>query len=216
MLVLSSWINSTADLLSIPHETVHENNTMRKVELYSDRSIAQLNLTNYRRFFFVRHPFERLVSAYYNKFVDGNNGRTYQLNIGTKIVRMFRPHPSAESLEKGNDVTFPEFVSFVVHQWKRRRIEPIDVHWRPMVDLCLPCSINYDMIGKFETLQQDLTLLLRSIGQGPMMRLIQQSTSSPITNAARLDNAMKKLSSQQRESLATIYKDDFDLFNYSP
>ena len=31
-----------------------------------------------------------------------------------------------------------------------------DEHWRPMVKNCNPCSVNYDLIGHLETLNDDL------------------------------------------------------------
>ena len=58
------------------------------------------------------------------------------------------------SLETGEDVTFEEFVQYVLQQADVGQ-DRLDSHWRPQYNLCQPCHINYDFIGHYETLRQD-------------------------------------------------------------
>ena len=37
-----------------------------------------------------------------------------------------------------------------------------DEHWAPMVKNCNPCSVNYDLIGHLESLNEDLEVRTRS------------------------------------------------------
>ena len=37
-----------------------------------------------------------------------------------------------------------------------------DEHWTPMVKNCNPCSVNYDLIGHIESLNDDLEVSTRS------------------------------------------------------
>ena len=37
-----------------------------------------------------------------------------------------------------------------------------DEHWTPMVKDCNPCSVNYDLIGHIESLNDDLEVGMRS------------------------------------------------------
>ena len=66
------------------------------------------------KFIWVRHPFERILSAFHNKlehpFTD-----EFQLRYGRKIVKNFRPKASEESLEHGDDVSITEFIKYLVN-----------------------------------------------------------------------------------------------------
>ncbi|KAL9964630.1 hypothetical protein ACROYT_G028294 [Oculina patagonica] len=71
-------------------------------------------LKTYFKFTFVREPFERLLSAYKDKFlhprqfVAGN--RRILESHGREILKHFRPNSSQRSFEELNDITFREFV----------------------------------------------------------------------------------------------------------
>ena len=41
---------------------------------------------------------------------------------------------------------------------------PRNQHWRQYEKLCHPCVINYDFIGRLETLENDAPLLLKMAG----------------------------------------------------
>lgn len=62
----------------------------------------------------MRHPFERILSAFHNKlehpFTD-----EFQLRYGRKIVKNFRPYASESSLEHGNDVSITEFIKYLTN-----------------------------------------------------------------------------------------------------
>lgn len=183
---------------------------MQKLEPYSTADIIRHGMGNYTKLVFVRHPFERLISAYHDKFVD-QNSTVYQLGIGTGIIRKYRPHPSESSLTNGNDVTIPEFVSYVIDEWKSGRRQ-LDVHWRPMVDLCLPCSIDYDIVGKFETLNHDVEFLLKKLDESSIIKLFQLAKPPPSTSSMK--QFINQLSQQQLIDLFHVYEDDFRIFGY--
>ncbi len=185
---------------------------MRKFEPYGVADLIKHGMANYTKMIFVRHPFERLVSAYRDKFADGNNSSTvYQLGSGTEIVRKYRAEPSELSLKHGHDVTFPEFVSYVIDQWTEGRRQ-LDVHWRPMIDLCLPCSMEYDIVGKFETLHQDVEFVLHKLKETGMSKLFR--SSRPASTASLWKQTMDQLGQKQLGELYRIYEDDFRVFGY--
>ena len=70
-------------------------------------------LNTYSKLIFVRHPFTRVLSAYRNKLANKENA-VFNLGIGKKIIRKYRANPSNESLRRGHDVTFEEFVKFLL------------------------------------------------------------------------------------------------------
>ena len=102
---------------------------------------AMTYIKDYYKFLIVRNPYERLISAYADKFNDVPDRRYYHMRYGKTIIRLFRKNPTRDALSKGNDVTFPEFISYVIYQWKHR--VGFDEHWKPITDTCQPCSIRW-------------------------------------------------------------------------
>lgn len=49
--------------------------------------------------------------------------------------------------------TFAEFVAFLLDE--HRRQAALDMHWTPIAQFCTPCQIRFDIIAKFETLDED-------------------------------------------------------------
>ena len=190
---------------------VHEENQMKKFETFNNAEIIKNRLANYTKLIVVRHPFERLVSAYIDKFVKRNT-TFYQQGIGRDIIRKYRTHPSELSLQSGNDVTFTEFVNYVIGEWTAGRRQ-LDVHWRPMIDLCLRCSIDYDIIGKFETLNEDVDFLSKKLKEKRIQQLFKtQTRSASVFNVSK--KLMDQLNPKQMTDLYRIYSDDFEIFSY--
>jgi hypothetical protein len=217
MLILSGAVE-TNDLSLIPSQSVHEDNRMRKFEPYGAADAIRHGLGNYTKIIFVRDPLERLVSAYQDKFANGNSsGTVYQTGIGTEIIRKYRNRPTELSLKNGHDVTFTEFVSYVIDEWKDGRRQ-LDVHWRPVIDLCLPCSMEYDMVGKFETLHRDVDFLLQRLNESNISRLfIRPNRTRPTISLMQSQwnkRILSQLGYQQLSDLYRIYEDDFRLFGY--
>jgi hypothetical protein len=206
MLILSGQVE-TDDLSSIPSLTVHEQNPMRKLYANNLNDTVKNGTGNFTKFFFVRHPFERLVSAYLDKLA--RNNPIYHKILGTVIVRK---NPSRLSMEMGDDVTFPEFVNFIVDEWRDGK-RHLDVHWCPVVDLCLPCDMQFHFIGKFETLNQDVDYLLRKFNEIDLVRLFAGQPKAKTTSSLWKD-FMNLISPQQLSDLDRINADDFGLFGY--
>ena len=207
LMMLNNKTNAT-DVSRIDSDSAHKNNRMLTLAKYSNADVA-FRLKNYMKFTFVRHPFERLISAYNNKLVEDNS--FYRLNYGRKIIRRYRMNPSERSLELGDDVRFEEFVQYVIDEWKTGQL--MDVHWRPMADLCTPCYVHYDVIGKFETLKQDADFVLNSINQ---TRVHEFPRFHPAISKSSTKLYADQLTEEQLNSIFFhVYKYDFELFDYS-
>ena len=68
LMVLMGKTNAT-DPLDVDRTQAHHYKVFRRLNSYT-RSEAEFMLSNYTKFLFVRHPLERLLSAYRNKFVE--------------------------------------------------------------------------------------------------------------------------------------------------
>ncbi len=67
-MVLMGKTNAT-DPMDVDRTEAHQYKTFRRLNNYT-RSEAEFVLANYTKFLFVRHPMERFLSAYRNKFAD--------------------------------------------------------------------------------------------------------------------------------------------------
>lgn len=112
---------------------------------------------NYKTFLFVRNPYKRLFSGYVDKIFTPQ--MPFLLNYGIYIIKKFRKNPSEKSLRCGHDVSFTEFISYVIDSIKTKT--KANPHFTPMHRQCVPCEIRYDLIGHLETLQEDLKLLIK-------------------------------------------------------
>ncbi|XP_035217032.1 carbohydrate sulfotransferase 11-like isoform X2 [Stegodyphus dumicola] len=212
--VLLSLRNSeTKDPLSISGNETHQANAFQTLNLYSPDEIQQ-KLRHYWKFFFVRHPYERILSAYRNK-LEESYVDYFRTRFGTEIIKKFRVNPSEESLEKGHDVRFVEFIQYItslkVDDWKKAFNE----HWRPIFDLCFPCHVNYDFVGKYETLESDAKYILEKTGISKYVQFpdrLQSYKKTPTRNV--MQTYYRNISTELHRKLFEIYKEDFTLFEY--
>ncbi|XP_058265677.1 carbohydrate sulfotransferase 11 isoform X2 [Hemibagrus wyckioides] len=199
------------DPLAIPANEAHAPGRLRSLSEYSTAEINR-RLRTYLKFIFVRDPFERLVSAYRNKFTRSYN-TAFHKRYGTKIVQRHRANPRPEALEKGSDVSFEEFVYYLVDP-RTQREEPFNEHWERVHALCHPCLIRYDVVGKYESLAQDSRYVLKLAGAEGEVEFPASSKSTRTTEsmAAKFFN---NISPFYQKKLYNLYRMDFLLFNYS-
>ena len=99
-------------------------------------------------FTFVRHPFERLVSAFRDKFeLSRKYGYVYSRYAG-KILKQ----PAGINSRRP---TFKEFVKYLLIE----RLEEYNDHWLPYWLHCHMCEMEYDVIGKLETWNEDVEFI---------------------------------------------------------
>ena len=104
-------------------------------------------------FSFVRHPFERLVSAYKDMVI--GNGGMFMKSIG--YLKWFKISHS-----------FSDFVDLVIQEYNRsqctslykRECLNINEHWRSLSSKCSFCDITYDVVGKMEDFSEDVRYII--------------------------------------------------------
>jgi len=178
-----------------------------------DYPAAEKSLMEATRIVIVRHPFERVLSAYRDKLEDSQRGSEhgtmhYYRKYGRKIVS---EHRKSNATRK--EPTFEEFVEYLIHTDLSLYA---DDHWLPFYLFCTPCLVDYDFIVQFETFDEDFQLLLRRLDAGA-------SAAGPswrhVTHGGRTSNVAEtyfsKLSKSSVLQLARKYHLDFQLFNYN-
>ncbi|XP_069871546.1 carbohydrate sulfotransferase 13-like [Dipodomys merriami] len=203
--------DARADPRAIPAGEAHAPGRLPSLADFRPAEIRR-RLRDYLAFLFVREPFERLASAYRNKFARPYS-EAFQRRYGTRIVRRLRPRAHPEALARGHDVRFAEFLAYLLDP-RTRRDEPFNEHWERAHALCHPCRLRYDVVGRFETLAQDADFLLGLLG-APGLRF--PAAPPPRAAPAREQAArlFRDISPFYQRRLFDLYKLDFVLFNYS-
>ncbi len=168
------------------------------------RTLAYYNVTEtshrlntYFKFMAVRHPFDRLVSAWLEKV---------EFTEDDRIV-------SVSNLTKQHHQRFEKFVNDVANG-KRNS------HWDPQSYMCDPCRIKYDSIVKLETGSEDFPLILSKLkapdGQPNSMPTAHAKSSvSPTEKLNILTKFYAGINASVMEKLLEIYRNDFSLFGYT-
>lgn len=115
-------------------------------------------------------------------------------------------------MNTGSDVTFREFIQYLISEaLASSNDEDINEHWRPIFKMCLPCTIDYNFIVKYEHLIEDAEMVL------DMLKATH--IEFPMTRGSRtnkkLNSYFEQLSLQEIKKLYQFYQLDFRLFGYN-
>ncbi|KAI0226987.1 Carbohydrate sulfotransferase 11, partial [Lamellibrachia satsuma] len=211
LLIMSGKMNTT-DPKKLRPSLVHGELSyryLRTLVSYSPDEI-EYRLRNYFKVMFVRNPLERILSAYINKFTQ-KYSTYFRKRYGRRIVRRYRENPSEQSLQRGDDVTFNEFVQYILDPQTTQSIA-FNAHWRQYYKLCRPCIVNYDYIGKYETLAYDVRNVLRKLNVSNIR--FPASVSSGRRTADLVKSVYANISTEELHSLWKLYAVDFEMFGY--
>ena len=167
-------------------------------------------LNKYYKVTFVRHPLERLLSAYLSKIADNADNH---MNRGKKIFSRVKSEIITKTRKVTKDtnpqVTFEEFLEYVMMDNPYRFW--VDIHWNLYNDACHFCDVDFDFIGSFETLEDDVSYVLRK------MYSSEQDYWFPHCNPSDKKSAMeyyRSISKGLLDKLEKYYEMDFDLFGF--
>ncbi|XP_031780903.1 carbohydrate sulfotransferase 11-like [Nasonia vitripennis] len=188
---------------------------------------ADVLLSNTAKLLIVRHPFERLLSAYRDKLENSVAGREhgslhFYKRYGESIVRKYRdknrPTPSSNQVIRraglpapaGIEPTWREFVDYLINT---DLASYADDHWTPYYLYCTPCLINYDIIAKVETLWRDQAYAIHQLGLDQQIRpRWRHSTSNNVTDAATV--YFSQLTKEHVRKLHEKFRLDLEMFGY--
>ncbi|RXG53180.1 Carbohydrate sulfotransferase 11 [Armadillidium vulgare] len=190
------------------------------------------------KFMLVRHPFERLISAYRDKFENATQKYFYKL-YGEKMIQKFRDIPqkmgsykSKNEIEKILDAKIsyltlckysvpissgnpfanpigPTFEEFVKFVLS---YPTNDDHWRPYYIQCSLCHMDYHYVMRFENLANDSTNFLRVLN---LSNNISINWDNPTAKGPTNDNIgctyFQQISKNLAFKLFKKYEHDFKL-----
>ncbi|XP_025830160.1 carbohydrate sulfotransferase 9-like isoform X2 [Agrilus planipennis] len=119
---------------------------------YPRPSVKELEeaIENSLSFIIVRHPLERLLSAYRDKILLSKPG-SYHQKLGFQIIARYRSESDKRMFFRRRWPTFSEFVMYLLDLAKFNK--PFDMHWALVTQFCTPCMFNFKFIAHTETLE---------------------------------------------------------------
>ncbi|XP_070617458.1 carbohydrate sulfotransferase 12 [Erythrolamprus reginae] len=208
------------DPLDIPRKNVHNTSThftfnkfWRRYGKFS-RHLMKIKLKKYTKFLFVRDPFVRLISAFRSKFELANE--EFYRRFAVPMLKLYANYSSlppsvGEAFEGGFRVSFSDFIQYLLDP-RTEKLAPFNEHWRQVYRLCHPCQIDYDFVGKLETLDEDATYLLQLLKVDHLLHF-PPSYRNRTANSWEED-WFAKIPMAWRQRLYKLYEADFVLFGY--
>ena len=190
------------------------------------KEIEDINSSRLYKFVFLRHPFERLISAYHDKFVYTKQAEMMVPFVRHQIVKyIFKNLKKQENLKKLNlpfdiDMSFENFIDFVLQEASYAIISEQSKHWWPFSDSCKLCKIQYNFVGHLESLEEDVTCMLSRFVDYKLLHKMKDRTKTKVNDAGgRHTKEMSmqyfsKLSKDTILKLYELYKLDFMLGGY--
>ncbi|XP_072763609.1 carbohydrate sulfotransferase 14 isoform X2 [Anoplolepis gracilipes] len=195
---------------SIRRNLVQVNDIVRqKFQHDADFNKTHEEISKTKRFLIVRHPLERLLSAYRDKLEHIQGREYYYRRFGRRIALKYRqPGDNVTRLEP----TFAEFLRFIVNE------KYFDEHWAPYYRTCEPCALHYDYILKVETLDRDQNFLIQDAKLSDYLYDVRHPGNiNPhgATTRKMLDEYITEIPRSLLDQIYKIYENDYKLFNYS-
>jgi len=202
----SSWSKVFFSLkgVDVPASRLHE--AAQKFSLSSANTDLETSIANSLVFTIVRHPFERLVSAYRDKFELAKKYAYVYSHYANKVLNLSSPLQVA----KHRRPTFSEFVNYLL----RVPVDKFNDHWVPYWLHCHVCEMEYDIIGKMETITEDMDFIAQQSGLAAANISLPWANRKSSGDKVSLDY-FKGLSLNQVKGLYAIYKPDFEMFSYN-
>ena len=97
----------------------------------------------YTKFLNVRHPVEKLYSAWSQKFSKTHRNVNFYVKryIQNGLIQLNHPAP------ENYTCSFIDFIEY----WLNHKEKKYDYHWHSQVRHGMPCNLEYDIITKTET-----------------------------------------------------------------
>jgi len=168
------------------------------------------------RFMVVRHPFERILSAYRDKLEDlardleARDGFYYTM-YGKHIVAEYREHRGNRT-QQGREPTWREFVTYLLNT----PVTKFDEHWMPIWMLCSPCIVRYDVIAKMESFSEDTQFTLAQAGLEAKLTVEWKHRTGTGGSSDTIAEYFSQLTQSEVAALFRKYQLDFELYGYDP
>ena len=180
------------------------------VEMYSEK------LANYSKFMVVRHPLDRLLSAYYDKAFPHFMGKRRFIsamygNISEYALSHFHSNDSITQQDVENyNATLEEFAHYTLGHPNN--------HWDDTLIKCGHCFIDYDYILRLETMDIYAVKVLSrhypNVPSLPAYNSMRKTSAAQNIATSKTLTEFQKLNQSLIAQLTEKYKLSMDLFGY--
>ena len=169
-------------------------------------------LNNSLTLMLVRHPFERLLSAYTGKIASPFVRQHHETR--KEIIKKYRTDPSDRSLVP----SFREFILYILDVTDRG-LSPKQwayiVTWRPYYSICLPCNVTYDVIIELANQKEEERYVFAVKQDLEFLDTGVWEHNSNTNRDSRSEAMFAELSKNEVKLLYERYKIDMEMFNYT-
>lgn len=203
-MVSLSHLENKEEIINLPqrlfHSYISHTLTLSASQSYKE-AIDLLNESKYFKFAFVRNPWERLTSAYLNKFVSPISHNQSNLPLSKEVIEnIYRKNDLKANYEES--ITFRQFVDYIMVTEDK----DLDGHWQPQY-LFLG-DTQFDFIGRFENLEKDFAYLQKKLGL---------SSSLPWSNKSQInDDPLDANKSDLNRHFSDYYPKELSQLSHAP
>lgn len=182
--------NANSSLRNAFYKVLYKKDIKKATE-WASRSRTPPDRRGYLKIAFVRNPYDRLVSGYFQKIKSAEKKNSVMLNSYSYFHER---------------MSFKEFVRVISKVNDKR----IDRHFRSQYTFITDSNGKFFsklLIGKFENLEEDFKKACKKLGEEPV--------KLPRLNKSKRDRDFMKYYDEETRRLAyRRYKKDFELFGY--
>ena len=188
-------------------------------------SIVNQSNSNIFKFLLVRHPFRRIYSVYYDKFVNNQLDDTISgwKQLEEDILLQINQNETLISIRRNESrLDLRTFLLYIIDSIKYQR--EINSHWQCIVQRCAVCRLHYHWVGKIEQFPKDSNTLMdilhehfhRNDIQFPSKDVDQKEKKSLELNDSELISLFRRTINNRNDFQVLIdyYLDDFRIFHY--
>ncbi|XP_063586389.1 carbohydrate sulfotransferase 10-like [Penaeus indicus] len=154
-----------------------------------------------------RHPLSRLVSAYRDKFHDGQTPPGYRWGA---LMRQY----CGDCKDSNGSLPFPQFLRLVLAEKADKGLINLNRHWRPYSSICSPCDIQYNYILKQETFDDDLHYVTQHLDLQEVELGTRNNNKSNRTHLPTYLDYYDDVPSEVLGQIFKLYETDFRIFDY--
>ncbi|XP_059477564.1 carbohydrate sulfotransferase 11-like [Neocloeon triangulifer] len=209
----TTWLHQMMLLAGISEQAILNETKARSIYPEPHLNDVEKALRTTLKFIIVRHPFERLVSAFRDKL---ENKSARQMNGNQHFyAKLFAPKIIAKSRNSTSGSPEPTFQEFVAYLLKEKA-EELDDHWIPNYLFCTPCIIDYDIIAHVETLFRDQLYVIKKVKlEGKIWPIWRHITKGQSSAGEIAKSYFSQLTQSDVQQLYKMYRLDFELFGYN-
>ena len=192
-------------------EEIHADRGLKKLASFSLEERKYI-MDTFTKFVYVRNPFNRLFSAYKHLIEDTAELRTRRdiQKVAKDILQYHRKTGTVEDLlAKRAEITWEEFAMYI----SKEDGPSVEEHFQEMHKLCEPCKVQYEYLGKLETVHNDSAVMLRELNFESIASYPSRDKSLTNSNY-EFEAAFQRLSNEVLTNLWRHYEADFGLFDY--